>query len=71
MRLPQPGEPGPCIYIPQEQGGSVIPPVTGFPFRRLLHDSQGNGGSILTRLHTGLMGGMTPCSLSLVEYFKH
>jgi hypothetical protein len=35
-RLPQPGGPGPCIYIPQEQGAPVIPPVTGFPFRRLL-----------------------------------
>jgi hypothetical protein len=36
LRLPQPGEPGPRIYIPQEQGGPVIPPGTGFPFRRLL-----------------------------------
>jgi hypothetical protein len=36
LRLPQPGGPGPRIYIPQEQGGSVIPPGTGFPFRRLL-----------------------------------
>jgi hypothetical protein len=35
-RLPQPGEPGPCFYIPQEQGGPVVPPGTGFPFRRLL-----------------------------------
>jgi hypothetical protein len=35
-RLPQPGAPGPNIYIPQEQGGPVIPPGTGFPFRRLL-----------------------------------
>jgi hypothetical protein len=26
----------PVIYIPQEQGGPVIPPGTGFPFRRLL-----------------------------------
>jgi hypothetical protein len=23
LRLPQPGGPGPCIYIPQEQGGPV------------------------------------------------
>jgi hypothetical protein len=29
LRLPQPGGPGPCIYIPQEQGGPVIPPGTG------------------------------------------
>jgi hypothetical protein len=35
-RLPQPGGSGPRIYIPQEQGGPVIPPVTGFPFRRIL-----------------------------------
>jgi hypothetical protein len=31
LRLPQPGGP-----VPQEQGGPVIPPGTGFPFRRLL-----------------------------------
>jgi hypothetical protein len=36
LRLPQPGGPGPRIYIPQEQGGPVIPPGTGFPFHRLL-----------------------------------
>jgi hypothetical protein len=30
LRLPQPRGPGPCIYIPQEQGGPVIPPGTGF-----------------------------------------
>jgi hypothetical protein len=36
LRLPKPGGPGPRIYIPQEQGGPVIPPGTGFPFRRLL-----------------------------------
>jgi hypothetical protein len=35
-RLPQPGRPGRRIYIPHEQGGPVIPPSTGFPFRRLL-----------------------------------
>jgi hypothetical protein len=31
-KLPKPEGPGPCICIPQEQGGSVIPPYTGFPF---------------------------------------
>jgi hypothetical protein len=36
LRLPQPGGPGFRIYIPQEQGGPVIPPGTGFPFCRLL-----------------------------------
>jgi hypothetical protein len=35
-KLPQPGRPVPPIYIPQEQGAPVIPPCTGFPFRRLL-----------------------------------
>jgi hypothetical protein len=30
LKNPQPGEPGSCIYIPQEQGGPVIPPGTGF-----------------------------------------
>jgi hypothetical protein len=32
----QPGGPGPRIYIPQEQGGPVILPGTGFPFCRLV-----------------------------------
>jgi hypothetical protein len=35
-RLPQPGGPGPRIYIPQEQDGPVVPPGTGFHFCRLL-----------------------------------
>jgi hypothetical protein len=54
LRLPQPGGPGPRIYIPQEQGGPVIPPGTGFPFVAS-YDSQGCGGGILTRLHTGIV----------------
>jgi hypothetical protein len=29
LRLPRPGGPGSRIYIPQEQGGPVIPPGTG------------------------------------------
>jgi hypothetical protein len=36
LRPPQPGGPGPRIYIPQEQGGPVISPGTGFLFGRLL-----------------------------------
>jgi hypothetical protein len=36
LRLSQTGGPGPRIYIPQEQGGPVIPPGTGFSFCRLL-----------------------------------
>jgi hypothetical protein len=35
-RLPKPGGPGPRIYISQEQGGPVMSPGTGFPFRHLL-----------------------------------
>jgi hypothetical protein len=35
-RFPQPGGPGPRIYIPQEENGPVIPPVTGFSFCRHL-----------------------------------
>jgi hypothetical protein len=31
LRLLQPGGPGSRIYNPQEQGGPVIPPGTGFP----------------------------------------
>jgi hypothetical protein len=34
LRLPKPGRLGPPIYIPQEQGGPVIPPGTGLHFRR-------------------------------------
>jgi hypothetical protein len=33
---PKPGGPDPCVYVPQWQGGPVIPPDTGFPFRRLV-----------------------------------
>jgi hypothetical protein len=36
IRDPQLGGPGPRIYIPQEQGGLVIPPGTGFNSHRLL-----------------------------------
>jgi hypothetical protein len=35
-RLPQPGGPAPRIYIPQEDGGPVIHPSIGSPFRCLL-----------------------------------
>jgi hypothetical protein len=36
-RLPQLGGPGPRMFIDQEQGGPVIPPGTGLPFRRVIH----------------------------------
>jgi hypothetical protein len=47
-RLPQPGGPRPCIYIPQEHVGPAIQPGTGLPS----YDSQGYRGGILTRFHT-------------------
>jgi hypothetical protein len=36
LKLRQPGGPGPRVYINQAQGGPLILPGTGFPFRRLL-----------------------------------
>jgi hypothetical protein len=37
LRLPQSGGPGSPVFIsPKKQGGPVISPCTGFPFRRLL-----------------------------------
>jgi hypothetical protein len=33
---PQPGGPDSCIYVPQLEGGPVIPLGTGFHFRLLL-----------------------------------
>jgi hypothetical protein len=36
FEAPQPGVPGHRIYIPQEQGGPVIPPDTGLPFYGLI-----------------------------------
>jgi hypothetical protein len=35
--LTQPGGPDPFIFITQEQGTSVMPPGTGFPFQIRLH----------------------------------
>jgi hypothetical protein len=52
-RLSQPGGPGPHIYIPQEQGGPVIPPSTLGSLFVASYDSQGYGGGIRTRLHKG------------------
>jgi hypothetical protein len=52
-RLPQRGGPGPCIYIPQEQGGPHIPQALGSLFVAFV-DSQGYGGGIRPRFHTGV-----------------
>jgi hypothetical protein len=65
LRLPQPGGPDSHIYISQEQGGPVIPPATGFSLRRVY--SQGYGGGILTRLHTGYL--VYPvCAVELTQW---
>jgi hypothetical protein len=53
-RLPQPGEPGTCIYIAQEQGGPVIPQVMGSLFVAA-YNSHDYGGGIRTRLHAGII----------------
>jgi hypothetical protein len=50
LRLPQPGRPGSRIYIPQEQGGPVIPPGTGLvPLLKLkfIYDRQSVGQSVM------------------------
>jgi hypothetical protein len=53
-RLPQPGGPGPRIYIPREQGGPFIPHALGSLFVAS-YDSQGCDRCIRTRLHTGFL----------------
>jgi hypothetical protein len=53
LRLPQPGGPGPRIYIPQEQGGLGNPRALG-SLSVASYDSQGYGGGILFLLHRGL-----------------
>jgi hypothetical protein len=57
MKLPKPGGPVSRIYTSQEQGGSIIPRVLS-SLSVTSHDSQGYGGSILTRLHKGIGEGV-------------
>jgi hypothetical protein len=49
FETPQPGGLGPSIYIPQEQGGTVIPQALGSLFVPS-YVSEGCGGGILTNL---------------------
>jgi hypothetical protein len=51
-RLPQPGGPGSRTYIPQEQGGPIVPQALGSLFIASC-DSQGYGWGIRPRLHPG------------------
>jgi hypothetical protein len=53
-RLPQPGGPGPRIYIPREQCGPVIPAGTRVPFHRLLRLAKIRR-RYSTLLHAGLI----------------
>jgi hypothetical protein len=46
--FPQPGGPGPRIYIPQEQGSPVITPATGLELSVLVGFSLCSLGSDLT-----------------------
>jgi hypothetical protein len=50
-RRPKPGGPGPRIYIPQEQGGPIMPPGIGSLFF-FSYDLQGYGGGTRIHLHT-------------------
>jgi hypothetical protein len=50
LRLPKPEGPGPCIYIPQEQGVPVISQALGYIFI-VTYYSQGYGVDIRIRLH--------------------
>jgi hypothetical protein len=52
LRLPKPGGPSPQTYIPAEEGGPVILRALGSLYAAS-YDSQGYGGGIPTRLHTG------------------
>jgi hypothetical protein len=53
LRLPQRGGPGPCIYIPQEQGGPVIPPSTALD----------SNPAMTVRSHSGLRTNWTQRAL--------
>jgi hypothetical protein len=59
LRLPQPGGPGPRIYIPQVQVAQIYPRAPG-SFSVASYDSLGYGGGILSRLHTRIH---CPCSI--------
>jgi hypothetical protein len=57
LRLPQPGDPGPCVYIPRNSMAQLYPRALGSLFVAF-YSSQGCVGCILTRLHTGRMHGL-------------
>jgi hypothetical protein len=63
-RLSQPGWPGPRIYIPQEQGGPVIPQPLGSLFVASC-ESQGYDLDIRPRLHEGCQNSCSSCPYNL------
>jgi hypothetical protein len=63
-RLPQPGRPGPHIYIPQERGGPVIPPGTWFPFRPLYIALAQTAQKTSSIIACSLVAGETTCPQS-------
>jgi hypothetical protein len=58
-RLPQPGGPGPRIYIPRKSVARLYPPDPGFSFRRLLRLS-----GLRRRYSTPLPHGISPHQLA-------
>jgi hypothetical protein len=63
LRLPQPGGPGSRIHIPEEQGGAVVPPATGFlmnsasTMEHLIHHPHQQGNSIFCWVHAEAVSG--------------
>jgi hypothetical protein len=49
---PHPGGPGPCIHAHNDRVAQLYPQATGSLYVAF-YGSQGNGGGILTRIHTG------------------
>jgi hypothetical protein len=75
LRVPEPGRPGLRLYIPQEEGGPVIPPGTVFPFRRLLrlvelrwrYSNPFPHGAAILKLKLALSGS-SPAELTTIFY---
>jgi hypothetical protein len=62
-QTPQLRGPGPCIYIPQEQGGPVIPTRVLGSLSVASYYSKGYGGGNVSRLYTAIMLGISKSNL--------
>jgi hypothetical protein len=70
-RLPQPRWRGPRIYIPQEQGGQVIPPGPGFRFGRFLRQSVAQPRTVLLLLSVSSVAKKrVPISWQRLDFYK-